>query len=201
MFLEFALEVMKLARKAKLKNVWVTNGFFSAKARELVLPLLDAANVDLKSFNQRFYQAHCKGGLRPVIENIRTIKEAGIHLEITTLIIPNLNDSEKVLGDIVKFIADDLSVHTPWHLIDFSAQISWQMQDWPSAGEKELKKADKIGKNAGLKFIYASHGEKMADTYCPNCNELNIKRYGYETERRDESGACFKCGQRLFVVG
>ncbi|MBM3256193.1 MAG: radical SAM protein, partial [Candidatus Moranbacteria bacterium] len=152
-FLEFALAVMRLARKAKLKNVWVTNGFFSEKARELVLPLLDAVNVDLKSFDQRFYLSHCKGGLAPVLENIEAICNAGIHLEIATLVIPRLNDDPQMLGGLAKFIAGKLSKNTPWHLIDFSAPISWQMQDWESAGKEKIAAAYGIGRAAGLNFV------------------------------------------------
>lgn len=200
-YLEFALAVMKMARKAKLQTVWVSNGYFNRETFELIEPLLDAVNIDLKSFDQRFYQSHCKGGVTPVLDNLRWLKKAGIHLEITTLIIPNLNDEVSNLRKIAAFIAKELSPNTPWHLIDFSSPISWQMQDWQSANGTELEKAYKIGKEEGLKYIYASQGGKMANTCCPHCGELNIKRLGYETERRDETGACFKCGQKLFIVG
>ena len=200
-YLEFALDIAKMARKAKLQNIWVTNGYFNEPVFELIEPLLDAVNVDLKSFDQRFYQSHCKGGIVPVVDNLLRIKQAGIHLEITTLIIPGLNDEENNLRKIAAFISQKISSNTPWHLIDFSAPISWQMQDWQSADSVKLEKAYKIGKKEGLKFIYASHGGKMANTYCPHCGELNLKRLGYETERLDENGSCLKCGQKLNIIG
>lgn len=200
-YLEFGLAVMRMARKVKLKTVWVTNSYFNPATFELIEPLLDAVNVDLKSYDQRFYQSHCKGSINPVLANLRLFKKAGIHLEITTLIIPGLNDQEDNLRGIASFISQELSPNIPWHLIDFSSPISWQMQDWQSAQGTELEKAYKIGKKAGLKYVYASHGGKMANTYCPHCGELNIKRLGYETERRDENGACFKCGQKLDILG
>jgi pyruvate formate lyase activating enzyme len=200
-YLEFALSVMKMARKAKLKTVWVTNGYFNEETFSMVEPFLDAVNVDLKSFDQRFYQSHCKGSIMPIIDNLGRFKKAGIHLEITTLIIPKLNDQENNLRQIAAFISQKLSANTPWHLIDFSSPISWQMQDWQSADGTELEKAYKIGREEGLKYVYASHGGKMANTYCPHCGELNIKRLGYEIERQDENGTCFKCGQKLHIHG
>jgi len=199
-FLEFALEVMKLARKAKLKNVWVSNGFFSEKAWELIEGWVDAFNVDLKSFDPHFYQAHCKAALAPVVENLIRIKKAGIHLEITTLIIPGLNEKEETLKGLAEFIAQKLSTSVPWHLIEFSSPISWQMQEWQSAGDAELEKARKIGQTAGLKYVYASRLPKGANTYCPHCGQLNIERFGYEISRHDDNGTCQKCGQKLGII-
>jgi pyruvate formate lyase activating enzyme len=200
-FLEFALEVMQLARKAHLKNVWVSNGFFSAGTWEKIAEQVDAFNIDLKSFDPHFYQAHCKAALAPVIENLKRINKAGIHLEITTLIIPGLNDKEEVLEGLAEFIAQQLSPTTPWHLIEFTASISWQMQEWRSAGKSELETAFKIGKKAGLKFVYANQLANGANTYCPHCGGLNIRRLGYIIERYDDAGTCQKCGQKLNIIG
>jgi len=200
-FLEFALEVMKLARKARLKNVWVSNGFFSEKAWELIEKWVDAFNIDLKSFDPHFYQAHCKAALAPVIENLKRIKKAGTHLEITTLIIPGLNDKEEILRELAEFIAKQLSTSTPWHLTEFSSPISWQMQEWRSTGDFELEEAQKIGQEAGLKFVYAGHLPNGSNTHCPHCGELNIKRRSYDVERYDDNGTCRKCGQKLNIFG
>jgi len=199
-FAEFTLEVMRLARKAKLKNVWVSNGFFSERAFELISPLVDAFNIDLKSFDPRFYQSHCKGGLAPVASNLQRIKKAGIHLEITTLLIPGLTDKENVLREMAAFIARKLSRDVPWHLIGFSAPISWQMREWKSSGKEELEKAYEVGKEEELRFVYASGLKGRSDTCCPNCGELNIKRLGYEVENLSEKGTCFKCGQKLSII-
>lgn len=199
--LEFALEVMKLARKAKLKNVWVSNGFFSEQTWDKISFLVDAFNIDLKSFDQHFYQSHCKGNIAPIVNNLRKIKEAGIHLEVTTLIIPGLNDKENILRSIASFIVKQLSIKVPWHLLDFSAKISWQMQEWKSADIVDLENAAKIGREEGLKYVYANLVKNGANTYCPHCGELNIERRSYEIERFDENGTCFKCGQKLFIIG
>ena len=103
-FLEYALETMKLAKKKNLKNIWVSNGFMSEKTLELIAPYLDAINVDLKSFSDKFYQETCGARLQPVLDNLVKIKKLGIHLEVTTLIIPTKNDSAKELTKIAKFI-------------------------------------------------------------------------------------------------
>ena len=198
-FIEFALEVMKLAKKAKLKNVWVSNGFFSEGAWDLIAQWVDAFNIDFKSSDPHFYQAHCKAALGPVIENLKRIKEHGIHLEVTTLIIPGLNDKEEVLRDLAEFIAKKLSSNVPWHLLEFSAPISWQMQEWQSASSENIENAYKIGKEAGLKYVYANGLKNASNTYCPHCGELNIKRLGYEIERFDDNGTCQKCGQKLNI--
>lgn len=208
-YLEFALAVMKMARKARLKNVWVTNGYFSAKTFDQIEPFLDAVNLDLKSFDQRFYQSHCKGSLTVVLDNILRFREAGTHLEITTLIIPGLNDKPDLLQKIANFIAKKLSPNIPWHLIDFSSPISWQMQGWQSASNVDLETAYKIGKSCGLKYVYASaplpsqregQAGSMANTYCPHCGELNVERFGYEVKRLDENGTCHKCSQNLAMI-
>ena len=196
--IEYILETMKIAKKAKLKNVWVTNGFFSDQAFELIAPYLDAANVDLKSFDQRFYHSHCKGKLSSVLLNLKRIKDFGIHLEISTLVIPRITGSEETFRGIASFIKNKLGKSVPWHLLDFSPEISWQMQDWQETGEAEMKMAYAAGKREGLQFVYANL-LGMTDTVCPNCNEVNIKRRGYDITRLDENGGCFKCGQNLFI--
>jgi len=195
--LEFIIKVMELAKKSKLANVWVTNGFFSPKALDLITPLVDAFNVDLKSYDPKFYHTYCKGRLSQVLKNLQLIKEKRKHLEITTLIIPELTNSEKIISGAAEFICK-LSPNTPWHLINFVSDISWQMQNWKSAGGKELKKAHRIAKEAGLKFVYANAGE-LNNTLCPKCKTLNIARWGYTIKRYDKEGYCYSCGEDLVV--
>ncbi len=196
--IEFVMDVMKLAKKAKIKNVWITNGFFSDSAREEIFPYIDAMNVDLKSFDQRFYQSHPKGKLSRVLANLIKIKESDIHLEVTTLIIPKFSNNENMLRGIASFIKNKLSRTTPWHLLDFSPEISWQMQSWQKTSEEEIKKAYEIGKKEGLKFVYASI-TNLANTICPHCKAINIERRNYQIDRFDENGGCFKCGQNLHI--
>jgi pyruvate formate lyase activating enzyme len=153
-FLEFALETMKLAQKAGLKNVWVTNGFMSPQTLNLIIPYLDAANVDLKSFDDEFYQKYCGARLKPVLTNLKQMKKKNIWLEITTLIIPGLTDQEETLKKIAQFINKELGPETPWHISRFFPEISWQLQDYPITPLESLEKAYQIGHKAGLKYVY-----------------------------------------------
>lgn len=151
-FLEYALDCMKLAKKEDLKNVWVSNGFMSPETLKKITPYLDAINVDLKGFREETYQKYCGAQLKPVLENLKKIAKSKIHLEVTTLIIPGVNDSEKELKDIANFIAKDLGKNTPWHISRFFP--AFKMMDTPITPAETLDKAEKIGKSAGLKHIY-----------------------------------------------
>jgi pyruvate formate lyase activating enzyme len=154
-FLEFALDCMKLAKKKGLKNIWVSNGYMTKEALDLVAPYLDAVNVDLKAFTEDFYCSVCGVRLQPVLDNLVDIKKRGIHLEITTLVIPDKNDSEKELKQIAVFIKKKLGSDTPWHVSRFFPHHEF-MNLMPTPVEKILR-AVKIGKKAGLKFVYAGN--------------------------------------------
>jgi len=153
-FLEYALETMKLAKEKGLKNIWVTNGFMSPQTLNLIIPDLDAANVDLKSFDNDFYQKYCNGQLKPVLSNLKELKRKGIWLEITTLIIPGLTDQEKMLKKIAQFIKKELGPETPWHISCFFPEVSWQLQNLPATSLETIEKASQIGLQAGLKHVY-----------------------------------------------
>jgi pyruvate formate lyase activating enzyme len=153
-FLEFALETMKLAHQERLKNIWVTNGFMSAQTLNLIIPYLDAANVDLKSFDDNFYQEYCGARLKPVLNNLKAMKKKNIWLEITTLIIPGLTDQEKILQKIAQFIKKELDPKTPWHISRFFPEVSWQLQNLPTTPLESLEKAYQIGLKAGLKCVH-----------------------------------------------
>jgi pyruvate formate lyase activating enzyme len=153
-FSEYALDAMKLAKEKGLKNAWVTNGFWSEELFELISPYLDAVNVDLKGFTEEFYIKYCGGRLQPVLETLKRLKKKGIWVEITTLVIPTLNDSEESFRNIATFIKNDLGAETPWHISRFSGAISWKLQDIPETPVETLKKAHKIGKETGLKYVH-----------------------------------------------
>jgi len=153
-FSEYALDIMKLARKKGLKNIWVSNGFWSKELFDLISPYLDAVNIDLKSSEDNFYIKYCAGRLKPVLDTLKRLKDKKIWIEVTTLIIPGLNDKEKILKDIADFIKNELGQETPWHISKFSGAISWKFQDFPDTPIETLKKAQEIGKKAGLKYIY-----------------------------------------------
>ena len=201
-FLEYALETMKIAKEKGLKNNWVTNGFLSKESLNLVADYLDAANVDLKGFTDEFYIKYCGGKLQPVLETLKRIKEKKIWIEVTTLVIPTLNDDEKTFKNIAKFIKDELGVETPWHISQFSGPASWKLQKIKDTSVQTLEKAWKIGKDAGLKYVYLGNvfSHKYENTFCPKCGELTIERTGYSIKRHDKNGKCPKCGENLSII-
>jgi pyruvate formate lyase activating enzyme len=154
-FLEYALDTMKLARKNGLKNIWVSNGYMSPRTLKLILPYLDAINVDLKSFKNKTYQKYCGAKLQPILDNLIEIYKNKVHLEITTLIIPDLNDSPQELRQIAEFIAKKLSKNIPWHISRFFP--SYKMQETKITPLETIEKTIKIGKKAGLKYVYGGN--------------------------------------------
>lgn len=201
-FLEYALDTMKLAKEKKLKNCWVSNGFMTKETLEMVAPYLDAINVDLKFFDDKSYQKYCGGRLQPLLDNLKTIKKLGIWLEITTLVIPTLSDSEKMFKQIAQFIENELGAETPWHVSRFSGYLSWKLQNLPDTPIEKIQAAYQIGKEAGLKYVYSGNipGIDSENTFCPRCDTLNIERSGCHIERRDKKGKCRQCGEELNLV-
>jgi len=156
-FWEYAYETMKQAHAQNLKNVWVSNGFMSAEILNTILPYLDAINVDLKSIRDDFYKDYCGARLEPVLENLKKIAKAGVHLEVTTLVIPTLTDQPEELKKIARFIREKLGPEIPWHVSAFSPEISWKLKDLPKTTATKIKEARKIGKEAGLKKVYVGN--------------------------------------------
>lgn len=158
-FLEFALDTMKLAKRAGLKNIWVSNGYFTTETLDLIAPYLDAINIDLKGFSEENYLKYCGAKLKPVLENIKEIHQRKIHLEVTTLVIPGVNDDEKQLKDMAEFLAK-ISEDIPWHISRFFP--AYKMLDTPVTPMETLERAEKIGKKAGLKYIYIGNVNSAA---------------------------------------
>ena len=199
-FTEYALDTMKLAKKKGLKNVWVSNGYMTKECLDLIAPYLDAINVDLKSFSEDFYREVCGARLAPVLENLKTIKKKRIWLEITTLLIPTKNDSEKEIKKIAKFISKELGRETPWHISRFFP--AYKLVYLPPTDTAVIKKAVEIGKTEGLKYVYSGNipGDSYEDTYCPKCGTKMIDRTGYFIERFDKKGKCAECGEDLNII-
>jgi pyruvate formate lyase activating enzyme len=200
-FIEYCYDTMILAKKYNLKNVFVSNGYQSKETIQAIAPYLDAINIDLKSFNERFYQKICGAKLEIVLENIKKFHQLKIWVELTTLVIPNENDSEKELEQIADFISK-IDVNIPWHLSRFFP--AYQMNNYPPTNIKTLQTAYEIGKSKELNFIYLGNvvGEKFENTYCPNCNTLLIERFGYETKTTPEfkDGQCLKCNNKIHGI-
>lgn len=152
-FIEFVHDTAKLAKNQGLKNIMVTNGYMTKECLEYIAPYMDAMNIDLKSFNDEFYKKICRARLQPVLDTIKRAHEKGIHIEITTLIIPGENDSEKELEKIAKFIAS-IDKNIPWHISRFFPM--YKMKDKPVTSIAKLKQAEKIGKKY-LKYVYVGN--------------------------------------------
>ncbi|MFH1456916.1 MAG: AmmeMemoRadiSam system radical SAM enzyme [Patescibacteria group bacterium] len=151
-FLEYALETMRLAHVEKLKNIWVSNGYFSDQTFKLILPYLDAINIDLKSFSDNFYRKICGAKLQPVLDNLIKIYQSKIYLEITTLIIPGKNNDLKNLKQIAEFIKNKLGPEVHWHVTKFYP--TYKMLNVSPALESDIDQAVKIGRQIGLKNIF-----------------------------------------------
>lgn len=198
-FLEYALDTMKIAQKKGLKNVWVSNDFMSDKTIDMIAPYLDAINVDIKSFDDEFYKSNCGARVQPVLNNCKRLVKEKIWLEVTTLIIPTLSDDEGMLRQIAKFIKSELGDFVPWHISAFSGAISWKLQHLPDTPLSIIQKAYKIGKEEGLKYVYGGNvpGEELENTHCPHCQKIVIERIGYQISRYDKKGQCPHCGYKL----
>lgn len=151
-FLEYAYDVMRYAKQKGLANIWVSNGFMSKETLELILPYIDAFNIDFKGSNDEIHQKYCGGSVLPVMDNLKKIYHSKSHLEITTLIIPGVNDNEEQLTTIANFIGNDLGKDVPWHISRFFP--AWKMQDVSPTPISSLKLAEKIGKSFGIKNIH-----------------------------------------------
>ncbi len=199
-FVEYALDTMKLAKKEGLKNVWVSNGYMTKETLDAVGPYLDAINVDLKGFTEQFYQEVCGARLEPILENLKDIKKRGIWLEITTLLIPTKNNSSEELKSMAEFINNEVGSETPWHISRFFP--AYKIIDLPPTEVEIIRNAVEIGKKAGLKYVYSGniHGDSFEDTYCPKCNKKMINRIGYWVDRLDDEGKCSNCGENLNII-
>ena len=200
-FFELAEATGKLAAQAGLKNVWVTNGFMSTGALERLDGVVHAANVDLKAFSDGFYRKVCHARLEPVLENLRTMRKLGWWLEVTTLLIPGLNDHEAELEALATFIHDALGPQTPWHISRFSP--TFRLQDRPPTPLDRLELAHSVGVRVGLKHVYVGNvpGHPANSTSCPGCGCVCLDRSGFTiTQDHLRSGTCSQCGQKLLGI-
>ena len=197
-FYELARETMELAKENGLLNVFVTNGYMTREMLDDSRGLMDAANVDLKAFNDHFYAHYCKARRKGVLDTLRYMKQLGIWVEVTTLLIPTLNDDPGELHELARFIHDELGPAAPWHISRFYPR--YKEQALPPTAVEELRKARQIGLDEGLQYVYTGNvpGDAAEKTKCPNCSHIVVDRVGYSTRRYDiKDGACVKCGYRI----
>jgi pyruvate formate lyase activating enzyme len=194
-FFEYAFDTARLAKAAGLYNVFVTNGYMTREPLVTIKPYLDAANVDLKSFREVSYRTMCKGRLQPVLESIAAMKELGIWVEVTTLVIPGENDSDEELGHIAEFLAG-IDLNIPWHISQFHPD--YEFQDHTSTPLETLKRARELGQKAGLRYIYLGNVGEGLNTYCYQCHGLIIdRRYMGLNTLNLTNGKCPQCGAKI----
>lgn len=191
-FMEFAYDCARLAHERGLKNLFVSNGYTSPEAAKVIIPYLDGINIDLKG-DDKFYRKVVGAKLEPVLNTIKLMKESGIWVEITTLIIPGHNDDEVFLKWTADFISS-IDPSIPWHVTQFYP--TYRLTDSPHTPVSTLRRAREIGINAGLRYVYEGNvpGEGGENTYCPDCGELLIERFGFSLSTiAMKGGKCSKC--------
>lgn len=192
-FFEYALDVSKLAAESGLKNVFVSNGYMSEEATRAIEPYLDGINIDLKG-DDEFYKKVCGARLDPVKRSIELMWDLGIWVEVTTLLIPGYNDSDSQLEDIARFLVG-ISPDIPWHVTAFYP--TYKLKDAPPTSAAILRRAIKIGKEAGIKYVYGGNipGEDE-NTSCTHCGETLVERFAFRVARNGVvEGKCPNCGE------
>lgn len=198
-FFEYAYDTARIAAAKGLYNNFVTNGYITKDAIKMIKPYLSAANVDLKFFSDDSYKRVCGASLEPVLESIKFMREQGIWVEVTTLIVPGQNDSNVELEGIARFLAG-VGKEIPWHISRFHPE--YKMADVEPTPVSKLKEAYEIGKNAGLRYVYIGNVFEEEKTYCYSCGADLITRIGFSVlENNLKDSKCVKCGTKTDGVG
>lgn len=198
-FFEYMLEIAKVARKNNFKNMFHSNGFIEEEPLKEIINYLDAANVDLKFFNEKNYKEISSGSLEPVLRTLKILKENKVHLEITNLVIPTLNDNMEEIKNMVLWIKNNLGEDTPIHFSCFFP--TYKLTNLPPTPVSTVEKARDIAIKEGMKYVYMGNvprGHPGENTYCPNCKELLIKRWGFDVQQNKiKNGKCPKCKTKI----
>ncbi len=199
-FYEFAYECAQLAHEKGIMNVFVSNGYTSPEATRKLAPYLNGNNIDLKAFTDKFYREVCGAKLAPVLETIRLMKELGVWVEVTTLVIPGWNDSDEELREIAQFIKS-IDPEMPWHVTRFHP--TFKMTDRNATPVSTLQRARQIGMTEGLKYVFVGNipGEDGENTICPQCSKTVVERMGFSIVSQNlENGKCGNCSQIIAGV-
>lgn len=199
-FFEYAYDTARLAHATGLANLYITNGYMTPEMLQTIQPYLDAANVDLKAFREETYRRYVGGRLSPILDNMKLMKRLGIWLEVTTLVIPGINDETDELRDAARFVAREIGPETPWHISRFSP--AYQMRDRPPTPLDTLRQARDLGLSEGLHNVYLGNVGRESDTVCSACGRLLIRRRGrFIAENHVREGRCPSCGSPVAGVG
>jgi len=201
-FFEYSYDTARLASETGIKNIYVSNGYMTFEMLEMINPYLDAVNIDLKAFRDKTYRRIIGARLQPVLDNLKKIKQMGIWLEVTSLIIPGINDDPKEITDMANFVAAELGKDVPWHISRFFP--AYKMKEIPPTPVEKLQMAKETGLKAGLNYVYVGNVSSITDLYtkCPQCGFLLIKRSGFGVMQNDiKNGQCPKCGMKIAGVG
>ena len=198
-FLEYAIDTAVECRKLGVHPVAVTNGYIQGEARVDLYAAMDAANIDLKAFTEKFYRDVCLAHLEPVKETLKhVVKNTSCWVEITTLLIPGYNDSNAEIEALATWVAKELSPEVPLHFSAFHPD--YKLLDASPTPPATLTRARTLARKAGLKFVYTGnvHDPAGASTYCPSCDELLIERDWYTLGQWHlREGCCARCGARV----
>ncbi|MFA7408453.1 MAG: AmmeMemoRadiSam system radical SAM enzyme [Anaerolineaceae bacterium] len=200
-FFEYCFDAAKLARAKGLFNVFVTNGFMTTEMLETMHPHLDAANVDIKAFRDQTYRKYMGGRLEPVLESCRKMRSLGIWLEITTLIVPGVNDDPEELEAIARFIYEDLGSETPWHLSRFYPQ--YKLSNISATDKNILYQTKEMVEKIGLLYVYIGNVGGSESTKCKTCGQELIQRNAFSVHLPglNRAGRCKNCNTVLDGVG
>ncbi len=197
-FFEYAFDTAVLARRAGLLNLVHTSAYINREPLEQLAGTIDAVNVDLKGFDPQFYRERCGAELEPVLDNLRLLRKAGVHIEVTNLLIPSLNDDMETLRRMIRWIRDELGAHTPLHFARFYPL--YKLANLPPTPVSTLDRARAAAIEEGMEFVYVARvtGHEGEKTYCPSCGKTVIDRLGFVVEEvRLRDGCCASCGREI----
>lgn len=202
-FYEYMIDSARLARERGLHTVSVTCGYINREPLAELCPFLSAANIDLKGFTEDFYRSNSSGSLQPVLDAIVQMKSAGVHVELTTLIVPTRNDDMRLIRKMCAWIRNEVGADTPLHFSRFHPQ--YKLRHLPPTPQATLEQARETALEEQLEFVYLGNvpGSPYNSTYCPGCGARVIHRVGYRILGRNqnpETGACGSCGRTLAGV-
>ncbi len=195
----YAKDIGILAKEKGIKNVFVSSGFESKEVLNDMQSWLDAANIDLKSFSHEYYKKVLKTDLEGVLESLKAFAKSSIWLEVTTLLIPGINNSQEEVAQMAEFISQELGTEVPWHLSAFHPD--YKMRDTPHTSLESMLQAKEIAKSYGLKYVYLGNIQTDTSTYCPKCNHELIDRRGFHAKITGmHNGVCIQCKEKIAGV-